>query len=88
MFHLVYEENINYGYYRNMRNLKKLGIIFNIIALFILLLSIWFPYLETLKQSTVKYVISMSVHILETAYYVFVLRKIQSMCQQKDMLEL
>lgn len=68
VFHLVYEENINYGYHRNMRNLKKLGIIFNIIALFILFLSIWLPYLETLKQSTVKYVISMSVHILEIAY--------------------
>lgn len=76
VFHLVYEENINYGYHRNMQNLKTLGIIFNIIALVILLLNIWFPFFETLKESNIKFLIAISVHILEIVYLHFFITKI------------
>lgn len=74
-FHLVYEENINYGYYRNMWNLKILGIIFNSIALVIIILQICFPFVEAFKQGNSTTIISMLLHLSEILFLCFGITK-------------
>ncbi len=74
-FHLVYEENINYGYYRNMWNLKILGIILNSIALVMIIINIWFLRLETFRQSDATTMISIFLHLSAIIFLCFCITK-------------
>lgn len=68
MFRLVYEENINYGFIRNMYNLKNIGIIFNCIALTLLGIFFFTTFLESSKPTMLLMVIEIATHIIVTVY--------------------
>ena len=70
VFRLVYEENINYGFIRNMYNLKKYGIIFNCIALMFFGVIIFTPFLENSKPSLLVMVLETAAHSMATIYLI------------------
>ncbi len=70
VFRLVYEENINYGFIRNMYNLKWFGIIFNCIALTLLGVFFFTPFLESSKPSLLLMVLETAAHIMVTVYLI------------------
>ena len=74
-FPLVFEENINYGFYRNMHSFKKYGIMLNSIVLIVLFSSIWIPFLDFLKQSEINFVVVSIIHIFEIVYLFLVITK-------------
>lgn len=55
-FPLIYKENINYGFLRNLLGIKPYGIIVSIISLFILLLKIGFEWVKD-KQVSIELLI-------------------------------
>ena len=75
VFRLVYEENINYGFIRNMYNLKWFGIIFNCIALTLLGVFIFTPCLESSKPSLLLMVLETAAHIMVTIYLIAAITK-------------
>ena len=75
VYRLVYEENINYGYIRNMYNLKRFGIIFNCIALTLLGVLFFTPFLESCKPSLLLMVLETAAHIMVTVYMIAAITK-------------
>lgn len=75
VFHLVYEENINYGFIWNMFNLKKVGIIFNCIALAFLALIFFTPIFENDKPTHFVLALEIAAHFTATMYLIAAITK-------------
>lgn len=68
VFRLVYEENINYGYTRNMLQLKPVGLGVNIFAIFFFVINI-IPQIGTFNWSEQKaYFLCLAIHMLAVLY--------------------
>ncbi len=67
-FYLIHEENTNYGYYRNMFNLKKAGIILNCVAVFALVIMVLCPHFDSFKPSNFEMLLLVSIHLFQIVY--------------------
>ena len=70
VFRLVYEENINYGFMRNMFNFKRIGIIFNCIVLAFLTIIFFTPLIENYKPTHFMLALEIAAHVMEIIYLI------------------
>lgn len=75
VFSLVYEENINYGFIRNMFNLKKIGIIFNCMAMLSLAIIFFTPFFENYRPTHFILALEIAAHVIVTIYLIAAITK-------------
>ncbi|WP_345243611.1 hypothetical protein [Pontibacillus salipaludis] len=74
-FPLLYEDNINYGFSRNMLGIKPIGIIFTFVSLGINILGVYQQYAFTLNDLPLKIWISLIITIFFILLWVFFVKE-------------
>lgn len=72
---LVTEENINYGFYRNMLGVKPFGIGISVFLLTVHLLQFWIGFCGNVGNVTPEYLISLVIALLYLALWLFLVNR-------------
>lgn len=74
-FKLVHEENINYGYARNMFQLKKIGAIVNILAIISIVIYGRVSFENFIWNEHIRYCLGFAFHAISLLYLIFCVNK-------------